>query len=86
MQSPPANDNTNKGTVRYGISNWLGLFIGDLVSTQLLGWLFAPAIFRAFAWWLVPDTGWRSNVLGSALLVTLYAVSMAIHAALLRYA
>jgi uncharacterized protein len=69
-----------------GVPPWLGLFIGDLVSTQLLGWLFAPAIFRAFAWWLVPDTGWRSNVLGSALLVTLYAVSMAIHAALLRYA
>jgi uncharacterized protein len=70
----------------HGAPQWLGLFIGDLVSTQLLGWWFAPAIFKAFGWWLAPDTGWRSNVLGYAFLVVLYAVSMAIHAALLGYA
>ncbi len=70
----------------HGVPPWLGLFIGDLVSTQLLGWWFAPAIARAFGWWLVPDVGWRSNVLGSALLAALYAVTMAIHAALLGYA
>jgi uncharacterized protein len=70
----------------HGVPPWLGLFIGDLVSTQLLGWWFAPAVSRAFGWWLAPDTGWRSNVVGYAFLVALYAVSMAIHAALLGYA
>lgn len=70
----------------HGVPPWLGLFIGDLVSTQLLGWLLAPAIFRAFGWWLAPEAGWRTTVTGSALLVTLYALSMAVHAALLRYA
>ena len=69
----------------HGAPAWLGLFIGDLVSTQLLGWWFAPAIFKAFGWWLAPDTGWRRNALGAGFLVVLYAVSMAIHAALLRY-
>ena len=70
----------------HGVPQWFGLFIGDLVSTQLLGWWFAPAIFKVFGWWLAPDTGWRSNVLGYAFLIVLYAVSMAIHAALLSYA
>ncbi len=69
----------------HGVLPWLGLFIGDLVSTQLLGWWFAPAIFKIFGWWLAPDTGWQSNVLGYAFLVVLYAVSMAINAALLDY-
>ena len=44
------------------------------------------AIFKAFGWWLAPDTGWRSNVLSYAFLLVLYAVSMAIHADLLGYA
>ena len=69
----------------HGAPQWLGLFVGDLVSTQLLGWWLAPAIFKAFGWWLAEDTGWRRNVLGYGLLVVLYAVSMAVHAALLRY-
>lgn len=70
----------------HGLPPWLGLFVGDLVSTQLLGWWLAPAAARAFGWWLAPDGGWRTNLRGSAVLVMLYAVSMAIHAALLRYA
>ena len=70
----------------HGTPAWLGLFIGDLVSTQLLGWFLAPAAFKAFGWWLAPDTGWRRNALGYGLLVALYATSMAVHAALLKYA
>lgn len=69
----------------HGVPQWLGLFIGDLVSTQLLGWWAAPAIFKLFGWWLASDAGRRANILGYAFLVLLYAVSMAIHATLLGY-
>lgn len=34
----------------HGVPPSLGLLIADLVSAQFLGWLLAPAIFRAFAW------------------------------------
>lgn len=70
----------------HGAPQWLGLFIGDLVSTQILGWWAAPAIFKLFGWWLASDTGRRADILGYAYLVVLYAVSMAIHATLLGYA
>jgi hypothetical protein len=59
---------------------------GDLVSTQLLGWWAAPAMFKAFAWWLAPDTDWQANYLGYACLVVLYTVSMAMNTGLLGYA
>ncbi|WP_421999352.1 antibiotic biosynthesis monooxygenase [Reyranella sp.] len=68
----------------HGVPPWLGLFIGDLVSTQLLGWWFAPAAFRVFGWWLAPAAGWRTTLAGGALLAALFALSMAVHAALLR--
>ena len=66
----------------HGAPAWVGLFLGNLVGTQLLGWWFAPAAFKAFGWWLVPDAGWRRTVLGYALLAALYAATMAVYAAL----
>lgn len=68
----------------HGMPPWANLFIGDLVSTQLLGWLLAPAAFKAFDWWLAADGGWRRTLLGYGLLAALYAGTMAGHAALLR--
>jgi len=69
----------------HGLPPWLILSIGNLVSTQILGWWFAPAVFRAFGWWLAADIGWRKTALGYALLAALYAVSMAVYAALLAW-
>jgi len=68
-----------------GIPFWLSLFIGNVASTQLLGWWIAPAAFRALDWWIRPDTPWRKNVAGYALLAALYALSMAAFAGLLAW-
>lgn len=69
----------------YGVPVWLSLFIGNLVSTQILGWWAVPAIFRAFRWWLAPNPGLRRAVLGYATLAVLYALSMGVFAALLAW-
>ncbi|WP_457798162.1 antibiotic biosynthesis monooxygenase [Methylocystis sp. S23] len=67
----------------HGVPPWLSLFIGNLVSTQLLGWWVAPAAFKAFGWWLEPKTTTFRRFGGYFLVVTLYAVSMAAYAFLL---
>ncbi|MEO8907447.1 MAG: hypothetical protein ABI310_05150 [Microbacteriaceae bacterium] len=67
----------------YGVPFWLSLFIGNLVSTQLLGWFVVPWIFRQFEWWLKPKPGWKTQVIGLVVVVVLYAASMALYAWLL---
>ncbi|MBA4788716.1 MAG: antibiotic biosynthesis monooxygenase [Rhizobiales bacterium] len=69
-----------------GVPFWLSLFIGNVVSTQLLGWWIAPAAFKALDWWIKPDVSWRTSLLGYGLLAVLYALSMALYAALLAWA
>jgi antibiotic biosynthesis monooxygenase (ABM) superfamily enzyme len=64
----------------HGVPFWLSLFIGNVVSTQLLGWLLAPWIFRRFRWWLNSPNSVRRHVFGYALLIGLYVVSMALFA------
>jgi antibiotic biosynthesis monooxygenase (ABM) superfamily enzyme len=66
-----------------GVPFWLSLFIGNLVSTQLLGWFVVPATFRLFGWWLEPGTATGRRIAGYALLAVLYALSMAFFAWLL---
>ena len=61
----------------HGVPFWLSLFIGNVVSTQLLGWVLAPWIFRRFRWWLQRPNSWRRHLAGYAVLVVLYALSMA---------
>ena len=65
---------------------WLSLFVGNLFSTQLLGWLAVPVIFRLFGWWLDRKPALWKQVLGYGLLLTLYAISMAGYAWLLSRA
>lgn len=59
-----------------GVPFWLSLFIGNLVSTQLLGWWVAPAVFRAFSWWMAPAPTLRRELLGYGVIAALYALSM----------
>jgi antibiotic biosynthesis monooxygenase (ABM) superfamily enzyme len=66
-----------------GTPFWLSLFIGNVVSTQLLGWFVAPWIFRVFAWWHKPGIGSRREVLGYVVIAVLYAASMALDALLI---
>jgi antibiotic biosynthesis monooxygenase (ABM) superfamily enzyme len=66
-----------------GVPFWLSLFIGNLVSTQLLGWLVVPKTFQAFAWWLPPGQPVKRDVKGYALVILGYVLSMALYAWLL---
>ncbi|MGV6873492.1 antibiotic biosynthesis monooxygenase [Pseudochelatococcus sp. B33] len=70
----------------HGVPFWLALFIGNLVSTQLLGWWAVPAASRALGWWLSPQADTRRQIGGYLLVAALYAVSMAGYAALLAMA
>ena len=63
-----------------GMPFWLALFIGNLVSTQLLGWLLVPWAFKLFGWWIKRDRAPRVHFYGYAIIVALYAVSMAVYA------
>ena len=67
----------------HGVPFWLSLFVGNLVSTQLLGWLLVPWAFRLFRWWVRPRHGWRSELAGYLLIAAVYAASMAVYAWLL---
>ena len=68
-----------------GVPFWLSLFIGNLVSTQLLGWWIAPWALGKFGWWLQPKTSTWRHIAGYALVLVLYCVSMAAYAALLTW-
>ncbi len=68
-----------------GVPFWLSLFIGNVASTQVLGWWIAPAAFKALDWWIRPDPGWKRNLLGYGLLAVLYGLSMALYAGLIAW-
>ncbi len=69
-----------------GVPFWLSLFVGNLFSTQLLGWLVVPAIFRLFGWWLDPKPVFWKQITGYGILLGLYSISMAGYAWLLSIA
>jgi uncharacterized protein len=68
-----------------GVPFWLTLFAGNVVSTQLIGWWAAPAVFKRFDWWLGKSDR-RRQIAGYALLGALYALSMAACAFLFTHA
>lgn len=70
---------------RNGVPVWLSLFVGNLVSTQLLGWWLVPAAFRALDWWVTPKAAISRQIAGYALLAALYAASMGLYALLLAW-
>ncbi|NQX13796.1 antibiotic biosynthesis monooxygenase [Microbacteriaceae bacterium VKM Ac-2855] len=67
----------------HGVPFWLSLFIGNLVSTQLLGWVLVPWAFRMFGWWIRRGRPVRVQVAGYAIVLGGYALSMAAYAILL---
>ncbi|GAA2248998.1 antibiotic biosynthesis monooxygenase [Herbiconiux moechotypicola] len=64
----------------HGVPFWLSLFIGNVVSTQLLGWILVPWAFKLFGWWVKRDRPPRVHFYGYAIVVALYAVSIAVYA------
>ncbi|WP_022884629.1 antibiotic biosynthesis monooxygenase [Glaciibacter superstes] len=67
----------------HGVPFWLSLFIGNLVSTQLLGWVLVPWVFSRFGWWLKGGGSRGTQILGYGVVVALFIVSMAVYAWLL---
>jgi len=66
-----------------GVPFRLSLFLGDVVSTQLLGWFFVPWAFRRFSWRTAPGRSTRVTVAGYAIIAGCYLISMAVYAGLL---
>lgn len=57
-------------------------FIGNLLSVAALGWVLVPHANRVFGWWLrpIPEGSRRTTTTGIALIVVLYALSVAVFA------
>jgi antibiotic biosynthesis monooxygenase (ABM) superfamily enzyme len=70
---------------RAGAPFWLALFVGNIFSTQLLGWLAAPWIFKVFGWWMRSDASASHQAAGYAIMAALYGLSMALYAFLLHH-
>ena len=70
---------------RAGVPFWLALFIGNIFSTQLLGWLAAPWIFKVFDWWMPSSAAVSRQIAGYAILAVLFGLSMALYAWLLHH-
>jgi len=70
---------------RAGVPFWLALFIGNIFSTQLLGWYAAPWIFKVFDWWMPSTAPLFRQIAGYAILAVLFALSMAAYAWLLHH-
>jgi antibiotic biosynthesis monooxygenase (ABM) superfamily enzyme len=68
-----------------GAPFWLALFIGNIFSTQLLGFWAAPWIFKLFDWWMPSDTTAARQFGGYAVLAVLFGLSMALYAYLLLH-
>jgi len=62
---------------RLGMPFWLSLFVGNAASTLILSRL-VPLVSERFGWWLRPgpDAGERPALVGAAVVVALYALSL----------
>ncbi len=57
-------------------------FIGNALSVAATGFLLIPLALRAFEWWLLPgpNASLRVEIVGTALIIGLYALSIAVFA------
>lgn len=63
-----------------GLNSSLAMFIGNVISVALTTWLTMPLFIKAFAWWLFPKVrppAFRTELLGSAVIVALFAIEVA---------
>ena len=67
-----------------GAPVWLSLFLGNAFSTQFLGFIAVPWIFKVFDFWLNGKLGEDKEPVGWLLILVLYALSMAGFAFILK--
>ena len=63
-----------------GAPFWLSLFIGNVASTQLLGFWVAPIAFKAYDKWMQPKPSMKTELIGYVTLAVLYLASMGLFA------
>ncbi len=64
----------------HGLPFFLVLFVGNVFSVVTMGYWLTPWVSRGLSWWLTPRgdaPGW-SNAAGTALVVALYGVALAV--------
>ena len=61
-----------------GLPFWLALFVANIISVVVLGWVLVPAADKLFGWWLYPARGsrWWTTVIGIGVVVALYGASL----------
>lgn len=59
---------------------WAVLFVGNVASTQLLGWWFVPWAMKAFRRWLAPRPSWVTQLVGYGAVALLCVGFMALYA------
>ncbi|MEO7865541.1 MAG: antibiotic biosynthesis monooxygenase [Sphingomicrobium sp.] len=62
------------------LNSSLGMFIGNVISVALTTWATMPLFIKAFGWWLFPKSdgsGANSNLLGTAVILGLFAAEVA---------
>jgi hypothetical protein len=67
---------------RLHLSIATGMFVGNVVSVAALTWLLMPLANRVLTRWLAPNASARTSVLGAACVVLLYALTIALFAAM----
>ncbi len=66
-----------------GAPVWVSLFLGNLFSTQIMGFYFVPWAFKQFDFWMNPKPGTSDDTKGWVIVLALYALSMALFAYIL---
>lgn len=67
---------------RAGAEPWLALWISQIFSVSALQWWLMPNVTRPFRGWLDPvdGAGWRTSLIGAAVIVAGYAATLALFA------
>jgi hypothetical protein len=61
----------------HGVPGWLGLFIGNIFSTVMLGYYFTPWAARRLTWWLSPKApSSQIDLAGAGVVVLIYGLCL----------
>lgn len=61
--------------MQHGAPFWLALFVSNLVSTLILGYITVPWLMKKFEWWLKSNKI-IATLVGTGMVITLYVFSL----------